>query len=151
MCLLFGKSPAQHTCYPTLHAWSYTQVARADLESINPDLWEHTMGAWCERKFRRFDLSYPVHVKFASGESTVEVDAVSRNVSLGGLLLDSKSPIPYGSQVEFTITLGGAIPRLIILGGTGEVVRVDQWEQESRFGIAVACAQPIHQIESYLG
>jgi hypothetical protein len=104
------------------------------------------MGAPYERRFRRFSLSYPVHVKFAAGESMVELDAVSRNVSLGGLFLDSTSPIPYGSQIEFTITLGGAIPRLIILGGTGEVVRVEQREEANRFGIAVACAQPIHQI-----
>lgn len=108
------------------------------------------MGPSYERRFRRFDLSYPVHVKFASGGSTVEIDAVSRNVSLGGLLLDATAVIPRGSRVEFTITLGGAIPRLIILGGTGEVVRVDQFEDANRFGIAVACIQPIHQIESYL-
>lgn len=108
------------------------------------------MGASYERRFRRFDLSYPVHVKFASGNSVVEVDAVSRNVSLGGLLLDSTSPIPHGSQVEFMITLGDAIPRLIILGGAGDVVRVDQRKEANMFGIAVACAQPIHQIESYL-
>lgn len=108
------------------------------------------MGVSYERRFRRFDLSYPVHVKFASGDSMVKVDAVSRNISLGGLFLDSTSPIPRGSQVEFTITLGGAIPRLIILGGTGEVVRVEQREEAYRFGIAVACTQPIRQIESYL-
>ncbi len=108
------------------------------------------MGASYERRFRRFDLSYPVHLKVASGDTKLEVDAVSRNVSLGGLLLDSTSPIPHGSRVEFTITLGGAIPRLIVLGGTGEVVRVEQHEEENRFGIAVACAQPMQQIESYL-
>lgn len=108
------------------------------------------MGASYERRFRRFDLSYPVHVKFASGDSMVEVDAVSRNVSLGGLFLDSMSAIPRGSQVEFTITLGGAIPRLIILGGTGEVVRVEKRQEANSFGIAVACAQPMQQIESYL-
>jgi PilZ domain len=108
------------------------------------------MGASYERRFRRFQLSYPVHVKFATGNATQEVDAVSRNVSLGGLFLESTSPIPRGSHVDFTITLGGAIPRLIILGGTGEVVRVEQREDADGFGIAVACAQPIHQIESYL-
>ena len=108
------------------------------------------MGASYERRFRRFDLSYPVQIKFASGGSTVEVDAVSRNLSLGGLLLDTASAIPRGSQVEFTITLGGAIPRLIVLGGTGEVVRVEQRKEENRFEIAVACAQPMQQIESYL-
>ena len=108
------------------------------------------MRASYERRFRRFELSYPVHVKFASGNSMVEVDAVSRNVSLGGLFLDSTSPIPRGSHVEFTLTLGGAIPRLIVLGGSGEVVRVEQREDADRFGIAVACVQPIYQIESYL-
>jgi hypothetical protein len=40
-----------------------------------------------KRKFRRFKLRYPVHVKFRSGELASELDTVSGNVSVGGLLL----------------------------------------------------------------
>jgi len=37
-----------------------------------------------KRKYRRFKLRYPAHVKF-SGDLVSEVDAVSRDVSVGGL------------------------------------------------------------------
>jgi hypothetical protein len=104
-----------------------------------------------ERRFQRFDLSYPVHVKFPSGNATAEVDAVTRNISIGGLLLESTRRIPYRSPVEFEITLAGPpISRLFQLGGAGEVVRVEPGATTDRFAIAVVCAQPIYQIEAYL-
>ena len=102
------------------------------------------MGTRPERRFRRFDLQYPVHVKFSSGDSTAEVDVVSRNICYYGLLVESTSPIPHHSLVEFTITLTG-LP--IELGGRGEVVRVEEGSATNRFRIAVACAEPIHEIE----
>ena len=103
-----------------------------------------------QRKFRRFALSYPVHVQFPAGESIAEVDAVSRNVSMCGLLLESPRSIPQGSSLDFTITVGGPIPRLIKLAGKGEVIRVEPGAMADMFGIAVACAEPIYQIEGYL-
>ena len=104
-----------------------------------------------ERKFQRFNLSYPVRVRFPSGSSMVEVEIVSRNISIGGLLLESTCMIPHGSSVEFTITLTGLpISRLIKLGGAGEVVRLEPGAAKDRFGIAIECAQPIHRIEDYL-
>jgi hypothetical protein len=104
-----------------------------------------------ERKFQRFNLTYPVRVRFPSGDSIIEVDAVSRNISIGGLLLESTCLIPYRSLVKFTITLRGLpISRLIKLGGAGEVVRLEPGAANDRFGIAVACAEPICHIEGYL-
>ena len=102
-------------------------------------------GASYERKFQRFNLRLPVHVRFSSGEA----NAISNNISIGGLLLESNRLIPDHSGIEFTITVGGEAPRSIILGGTGEVVRVERADP-STFRIAVACAQPLHQIERYL-
>ena len=104
-----------------------------------------------ERKFQRFNLSYPVRVRFPSGSSMVEVEIVSRNISIGGLLLESTCMIPHGSAVEFTITLTGLpISRLIKLGGAGEIVRLEPSAAKDRFRIAIACAQPICRIEDYL-
>ncbi len=103
------------------------------------------MSVSYERRFQRFNLRFPVHVKFSSGET----DATSKNISIGGLLLESKCPIPHHSGVEFTITLGGETPRSIVLGGTGEVVRIEPGDTGT-FRIAVACAHPIHRIENYL-
>src|SRR5437899_8892971 len=109
------------------------------------------MGPPPERKFQRFNLNYPVRVKFPSGYSIVEVDTVSRNISIGGLLLESNCLIPHRTPVEFTITLTGPpISRLFQLGGTGEVVRLEAGAEKDSYGIAVACAQPIHHIENYL-
>ena len=109
------------------------------------------MGTPPERKFQRFNLSYPVHVKFRSGDSTAEIDVVSRNISIGGLLLESGRPISLGSPIEFMITLTGPpMSRSITLEGSGRVVRLEKDSKKRRFGIAVACAQPVAQIEDYL-
>lgn len=104
-----------------------------------------------ERKYRRFNLKYPVHVKFQSGNVTFELDAMSRNISLGGLLLETNSPIPPHSPVSFVMTLtGGAIVRPVELAGEGEVVRVQPGGLRAGFDIAVECKKPITQIEHYL-
>lgn len=76
-----------------------------------------------ERKFRRFSLRYPVHVEFHSGNSVLELDAVSNNVSIGGMLLETASLIPPHSLVSFVMTVqGGPVLRPIQLKGEGEVV-----------------------------
>jgi len=100
-----------------------------------------------ERKFRRFTLSCPVRLKFVSGAGVAEEDAVCRNVSIGGMLLNSASLIPCGSPIEFTIILQKrAIARPIKLLGAGRVVRVEPCAVTCGFRIAVACAQPIAQM-----
>lgn len=103
-----------------------------------------------QRRYRRFDLQYPVHLKFVSGDLVSELDAVSRNVSLGGMLLETARVIPQHSPVSFLMTVhGGRIVRPIELAGHGEVVRVER-SGEAGFAIAVQCKNPITQIEPYL-
>jgi PilZ domain len=102
------------------------------------------MGTPQKRKFRRFNLEYLVHVRFPSGNAMAEVDAVTRNISLRGLLVESACLIPYRSPVEFSITLrGGPISRSIELTGAGKVVRVEPGKTADGFGIAVACSHPL--------
>jgi hypothetical protein len=96
-----------------------------------------------ERRFRRFNFTHPVHVKFPSGDSMAEVDGTTRNIGIGGLLLESAYLIPYLSPVEFTITLTGLPMKL---GGTGRVVRIEAGETTERFKIAVACGEPMYEI-----
>jgi hypothetical protein len=104
-----------------------------------------------ERKYRRFNLRYPVHVKFRSGDLMSELDAVSRNVSLGGMLLETGSRIPERVSVSFVMTLqGGRIVRPIELAGEGQVVRVESNAAPAAYAIAVQCKNPITQIEPYL-
>ena len=103
-----------------------------------------------ERKYRRFKLRCPVHLTFVSGELASEVDALSRDVSIGGLLLDAPLLIPQNSSLTFVLILRGPpITRPIELAGEGEVVRVEAGGLEARFGIAVKYTSPITQFESF--
>jgi len=104
-----------------------------------------------ERKYRRFSLCYPVHVKFHFGDSVCELQAVSKNVSIGGFLLETASPIPQRCPVSFIMTLhGGPVIRPIQVAGEGEVVRVEPHGPGARFAIAVKCKRPISQMQHAL-
>ena len=100
-----------------------------------------------ERKHRRFALRFPVQVKFHAGSRDAELHAVSRNVSVGGMLLEVPSSIPQHCPVSFILTLqGGDIVRPIHLTGEGEVVRVQPQEAGVGFAIAVQCSQPLKEL-----
>jgi len=104
-----------------------------------------------ERRYRRFNLEYPVRVKFLAGSSVSELDTVSRNVSIGGMLLEAPSAIPQHSPVSFLMTLqGGPIVHPIELAGEGKVVRVEPIGAGTGFAVAVECDRPIAQMEGYL-
>ena len=104
-----------------------------------------------ERRYRRFSLRYPVSVKFDLGNSVSELRAVSRNISIGGVLLEADSAIPQHCDVKFIMTvLGHHIigPTQII--GEGEVVRVEPHGSGAGFAIAVKCKRPISELRGYL-
>ena len=104
-----------------------------------------------ERKYRRFHLQYPVRLKAYSSDSTVEFEAVSRNISIGGLLLESSLMIPQDTAVGFTVTVQRGEPgRRIQFVGAGKVVRVDPKTAGDMFVIAVECQRPITQIDHNL-
>jgi hypothetical protein len=74
----------------------------------------------------------------------VELYAVSRNISLGGLLLETSSMIPRHTPVSFIMTVRSAQGvRPIQFVGEGKVVRVDAQAAEEVFAIAVECKRPI--------
>jgi hypothetical protein len=52
-----------------------------------------------ERKHRRFNLEYPVSLKAHSGARIIQVEAVSRNISVRGLLLETAFVIPQHTPV----------------------------------------------------
>ncbi len=104
-----------------------------------------------ERRYRRFDLHFPVHLSFPSAGSVGELHATSRNVSIGGLLLKTSDSLPPHTQVSLIIDVKA--PRLrrpIRLLGEGEVVRVEQLEPGAGFAIAIECKHPIAEIENHL-
>src|SRR6267154_767529 len=60
-----------------------------------------------ERRWRRFDLQFPVYVTFPSAGTVRELDTISRNVSIGGLLLKADDSLPPATQVSLTIEVKG--------------------------------------------
>jgi hypothetical protein len=97
-----------------------------------------------ERKYRRFILQHPVHLKVRFTESIVELDAVSRNIGMCGVLLETSSMIPHNTPVSFIVTvLSAEVVHPIRFVGEGKVVRVDAKATEGVFAIAVECERPI--------
>ena len=87
-----------------------------------------------ERKYRRFSVRCPVQVLFDVAGSVSELEAISNNVSLGGILLEAATPIPPHCDVTFAM----AVPEHHIVGGVqlageGEVVRVESHPVRYRF------------------
>jgi hypothetical protein len=103
-----------------------------------------------ERRHRRFNLRYPVQVKFNAAGSVSELQAFSNNLSLGGILLETAVPPPQPCQVSFTMTvkehpiLGSAC-----LVGEGEVVRVEPRLSGAGFAVAIMCKRPISELEHF--
>jgi len=104
-----------------------------------------------ERKYRRFSLQYPVRLKVHDADLIVEFAAMSRNISICGLLLDTCAMIPQDTPVSFMVTVESCeIGRPIRFVGEGKVVRVAPKGAKEGFAIAVECARPITQIDHYL-
>ena len=104
-----------------------------------------------ERRHRRFDLQFPVSLNFSSGGAVRELAGLSRNVSIGGLLLKVNDPVPVRTQVNLTMAVHD--PRLrrpVQLLGKGAVVRVERLESEAGFTIAIECKRPITEIDEHL-
>ena len=97
-----------------------------------------------ERKHRRFSLQYPVRLKFHCADATIELDAVSKNISIGGLLLETSAIIPWHTPVSFIVTVRSPqVVRPIQFISEGKVVRVDAQAAEQVFAIAVECKRLI--------
>ena len=97
-----------------------------------------------ERRHRRFLVNYPVQVKAHRENSVSEHQAVTKNVSIGGLLIETASSIPQHCPVDFTMTLhGGPLLRPIRVVGEGEVVRVEPHGPGAGFAVAIKCNREI--------
>ena len=98
--------------------------------------------------YRRFPLEYSVPMKFQCGGSAVKVEAISQNVSIGGLLVRSASMIPLHTTVTFAMhAQGEKVIRPICLVGEGKIVRVEKSATDAIFAIAVQCNTPVTHSE----
>ena len=103
-----------------------------------------------QRRHRRFSVRYPVLVTFPAGTPS-GIQAVSNNVSIGGVLLETDAPLPHHCDVSFVMS----VPEHRVVGpiqiaGEGEVVRVEPHQSGSGFAIAVRCKRPIAKLEDYV-
>lgn len=97
-----------------------------------------------KRKNLRFFLRYPIRLEFSSGGKSFELDALTRNLGIGGLLLESPYPIPMECSVNFTISVEGE--RMVCpleFAGSGEVVRVDPVLPGVGYTVALRYARPL--------
>jgi hypothetical protein len=104
-----------------------------------------------ERRYRRFNLQFPVSLSFASAGSVRELFAVTKNVSIGGLLLRTEDAVPPHARVSLTMDVRGPRSiRPVRLIGDGLVVRVENLGPREGYAIAIECTAAITQLEDYL-
>ena|SRR5579871_1612828 len=109
---------------------------------------ESPISNFRERQYRRFALQLSVSLSFATGASTRKLDAVSENVSVGGLLLRATDQIPLQTQVSLVLNvITPSTKRLVQLKGEGEVIRIEPLGPAQGFALAVKCKQPICEME----
>lgn len=82
-----------------------------------------------KRKFTRID--FRTEIKVSAGEADI-ISSNMRNVSLGGIFIDTKETIPVGAECVITIDLVGPASSLRFLV-EGEVVRQDEGGIAVRF------------------
>lgn len=125
-------------------AWKDTGQMERSKTLLEPSLWRG-------RTYRRFRLEFPVRLKFHSGASSTEIDTVSKDLSLGGLLVRSTLPIPEHTTVSFVLSVhGNESLRPVHLIGEGAVVRVETATADESFALAIRCNTPVTELEEYL-
>lgn len=104
-----------------------------------------------ERRYRRFNLQFPVSLSFASSGTVRELFAVTKNVSIGGLLVRTGDPVPPHTRVSLTMDVRGQRSiRPIRLVGDGFVVRVENLGVGDGYAIAIECTQAITELSDCL-
>ena len=97
------------------------------------------------------DSAYAIRSEASTENSVSELRAISRNISLGGVLLEADSALPQHCDVSFIVTVRGHHiigPTQIV--GEGEVVRVEPQRSGAGFAIAVKCKRPISELQGFL-
>ncbi len=98
-----------------------------------------------QRRHRRFDLHFQVCLSFPSEGKLHKLMAISKNVSIGGLLLKVSDQVPLRTPVSWTMDARGSWSRRPVrLRGEGEVVRVEHLGSGAGFAIAIECKTADH-------
>ena len=99
-----------------------------------------------QRKYRRFNLRCPVLISTSFENSLREVEGITINVSLGGLLLEAPSLASRNNTARFIMSVKSPpVTHPIVLAGTGKIVRVVR--HGTGCVIAIQCASPLAEMD----
>jgi hypothetical protein len=102
------------------------------------------MGDSLRRRHQRYAFRYRISVKLRGTGHDVQLDGITKNVSAGGVLLESSTRLPKRSLVSFTIVAHReTMIHPIEFTGEGKVVRVEPDPGIAGYAIALKCLQPI--------
>ncbi|HYL85497.1 MAG TPA: PilZ domain-containing protein [Candidatus Angelobacter sp.] len=78
-----------------------------------------------QRRTPRFELRLPLRI-MRTGAGRVSQDALTRNISSGGVLFTSETDVPIGGAIEYVVTLSAEGSRHVDLRCFGKVVRLEK-------------------------
>jgi hypothetical protein len=107
------------------------------------------MSVLDRRSHPRFALRCRAKLDFTSAGTGSQLNCVTRNVGIGGLLIESPVSIPKHTAVKFSMTAeGGRMQRSFEFTGSGEVVRVepDPPGEGCLIAIESACRIDYHRV-----
>jgi hypothetical protein len=100
-----------------------------------------------QRKHVRYELEFPVELRCLIEGSVRELVATSRNISLGGLLVEAGEVLPWNADVEFEMTVRTEPVRPgLRLRGFGHVIRVEPSAAGGGFLLALQCEGPMRRV-----
>ena len=98
------------------------------------------------RRHSRFLLTSSITLVLKQGTCSQPVDAVTENISLGGILVRVPCPLPEHAKVGFVVDVRGTFQQKgIRLKGTGRVVRLEPGRAPGEFLAAIKCSRPMYQ------
>jgi len=86
---------------------------------------DYVMHVVEQRRTARFELHLPVRI-FRIGASWVSHDALTRNISSGGVLFTSDVDVPIGGDIEYVVKLSVLPGSEVELRCIGKVVRLEK-------------------------
>jgi hypothetical protein len=100
------------------------------------------------RRHSRFELKFPVSLNFESQGVVRELQAVSENVSIKGLLLKVRDRVPPRTSVSLTMEVRGPwFHRPVRLVAKGVVVRSEPLRTADGFALAIECQRPLVEMK----
>ncbi|SRR5712692_7105038 len=84
-----------------------------------------------QRRSPRFELHLPLRI-MRTGAGRVSHDALTHNISAGGVLFTSEGEVPVGGTIEYVVTLTSMRGMHVDLRCFGKVVRLEKSEAASQ-------------------